>query len=52
MLNLPLKELKLIANNWGIKGYTRMFKDKLLSMLNTQEPIKEKKTYLWKKQNT
>ena len=46
MLNLPLKELKLIANNWVIKGYTRMFKDKLLSMLNTQEPIKEKKTYL------
>ena len=44
MLNLSLKELKLLAKNRGIKGYNSMCKDKLLSMLNTQRPIKENKT--------
>ena len=43
MLNLSLKELKLIAKNRGIKGYKIMSKDKLLSMRNTPEPIKENK---------
>ena len=42
ILNLSLKELTLTAKNRGIKGYTRMFNDKLLSMLNTPEPIKGK----------
>ena len=44
MLNLSLKELKLNAKNRGIKGYRSMSKDKLLSMLNTPEPIKENKS--------
>ena len=44
MLNLSLKELKVIAKNRGIKGYKNMSKDKLLSMLNTPKPVKEKKT--------
>ena len=43
MLNLSLKELKLIAKNRDIKGYKVMSKDKLLSMRNTPEPIKENK---------
>ena len=44
MLNLALKELKVIAKNRGIKVYKSMSKDKLFSMLNTPEPIKENKT--------
>ena len=44
MLNSSLKESKLIAKNKGIKGYKSMSKDKLLSILNMPEPIKENKT--------
>ena len=44
MLNLTLNELRLVAKNGGIKGYKNMSKDKLLIMLYTPEPIKEKKT--------
>ena len=44
MLNLSLKELKLIAKNRGIKGYRRMSKEKLLDILNAPKPIKENKT--------
>ena len=40
MLNLLLKELKLIAKNRGIKCYKSMTKDKLFSMLNTPEQKK------------
>lgn len=29
MLNLPLKELKLIAKNRSVRGYKRMSKDEL-----------------------
>ena len=43
MLNLSLKELRLVAKNRGIKGYKSMSKSKLLSMINPPEPIKEKK---------
>ena len=41
MLNLLLKELKLIAKNRGIKCYKSMTKDKLFSMLNTPEQRKQ-----------
>ena len=43
MLNLLLKDLKLIAKTRGIKGYKSMSKDKLLSMLNIPKPVKENK---------
>ena len=43
MLYLSLKELKLIAKNRDIKSYKSMSKDKLLSMLNAPEPVKENK---------
>ena len=41
MLSLLLKELELIAENRGIKGYKSMPKDKLLCILNVPEPIKK-----------
>ena len=44
MLSLSLKELRLIAKNRDIKGYKSMSKNKLLSIINTPEPRKEKKT--------
>ena len=44
MLNLLLKELKLIAKTRGIKGYKSMSKNKLLSILNAPKPIKKNKT--------
>ena len=43
MLNLSLKELKLIVKNRDIKDIKVMSKDKLLSMRNTPEPINENK---------
>ena len=43
MLNLSVKELKLIAENGDIKVYERMSGNKLLIILNTSEPIKENK---------
>ena len=41
MLNLSLKELKLVAKNKGIKGYKRMSDNRLLSILNVPEAIKK-----------
>ena len=35
MLNLSLKELRLIAKNRNINGYKSMPKDKLLRIINT-----------------
>lgn len=43
MPNLSLEELKQTAKNRGIKGYKNMFKNKLLSMLNTPKLIKKLK---------
>ena len=43
MLNLSIKELKLIAKNRGIKGYKRMSKNKLLSILKAPKPVKRNK---------
>ena len=40
MLNLSLKELKLIAKNRDIKGYKIMSENTLLSIINAPEPIK------------
>ena len=37
MLNLSLKELKLVANLRGIKGYKSMSTEKLLSALRKSE---------------
>ena len=36
MLNLSLKDLKLIAKNRGIEGFKIMSKDELLSILDAQ----------------
>ena len=47
MLNLSLKELTLVAKKKKKKkesGIKSMSKNKLLNMLNTQEPIKGNKT--------
>ena len=41
MLNLSLKELKLIPENRGIKGYKSMSEDRLLSALKASESLKE-----------
>ena len=41
MLNLSLKELKLIAENRGIKGYESMFKYKLSSALIASKSVKK-----------
>ena len=41
MLNLSLKELKLIAENRGIKGYKSMSEDRLLSALKASQSLKE-----------
>ena len=41
LLNLSLNELKLIAKNRGIKGYKNMSEDRLLSVLNAAESVKE-----------
>ena len=39
MLNLSLRELKLIAKNRDIKGYESMSEDELLSALKESENI-------------
>ena len=41
MLNLSLKELKLIAENRGITGYRSMSESRLLSALKGSESLKE-----------
>ena len=41
ILNLPQKELKLIAKNRGIEVYKSMSKPKLLSIFKAPEPIKK-----------
>ena len=40
MLNLSLKERKLIAKSEGIKGYKSMPEDRLLSALDASESVK------------
>ena len=44
MLNLSLKELKVIAKNRRIKAYKSMSKDKLLNKPNAPKPIKKNET--------
>ena len=41
MLNLSVKELKLISENRGIKDYKSMFEDRPLSALKASESLKE-----------
>ena len=41
MLNLSLSELKLIAKSRGIKCYKSISEDRLLSVLNASESVKE-----------
>ena len=43
MLNLLLKDLKLVAKN-SIRGYKRMSKNNLISLLKASKPIKRNKT--------
>ena len=43
MLNLTLKELKLIAKNRNIKDYKGVSKDKLIGLLKALKPIKRNK---------
>ena len=50
ILNLSLKELKLIAKNRGVKDYKRMSRDELLRILNASKPIK--KNYFQLKKNS
>ena len=40
MLNLSLKELRLIAKNRSINGYKTMTKDKLLKIINNKKDKK------------
>ena len=40
MINLSLKELRLIAKNIGINGYKSMSNDRLLSMLDESKQVK------------
>ena len=44
MLNLSLKELKLIAKNRDIRGYKKMSKDKLLIAVKEPKTIKNNPT--------
>ena len=41
MVNLSLNELKTIAKVRGIKDYKSMSAERLLSILNESEPVKE-----------
>ena len=41
MLNLSLRELELIAENRGIKGYESMSKDRLSSALIASESVEK-----------
>ena len=41
MVNLSLNELKTIAKISGINGYESMSEERLLSVLNESEPVKE-----------
>ena len=41
MVNLSLNELRTIPKIRGIKGYESMFEERLLSVLNESEPVKE-----------
>ena len=41
MVNLPLNELKTIAKIRGIKSYKSIFEERLLSVLNESESVKE-----------
>ena len=41
MLNLSLKEMKLIAKNRKINSYRSMSKDGLLGTIKRSEPIKK-----------
>ena len=43
MLNLSLKELKLITKRRSIRGYKSMSKERLLSALNESESAKSEK---------
>ena len=44
MLNLSLKELRLIAKNRNINSYKNMPKDKLLRIINTNNNKRDRKS--------
>ena len=41
MLNLSIKELKVVAKITGIKGYKNMSENELLSFLTSSKPVKK-----------
>ena len=45
MLNVSLKELKLVAKSRGIKGYRSMSKERLLSALSESELVESKNSF-------
>ena len=45
MLNLSLKELKLVAKSRGIKGYKSMSKERLLSAFSESELVESKNSF-------
>ena len=45
MLNVSLKELKLVAKSRGIKGYRSMSKERLLSALSELELVESKNSF-------
>ena len=45
MLNLSLKELKLVAKSRGIIGYKSMSKERLLSALSESELVESKNSF-------
>ena len=48
MLNLSLKELRLIAKNRNINSYKNMLKDKLLRIINNNNNNKRDRKSLFK----
>ena len=45
MLNVSLKELKLVAKSRGIKGYRSMSKERLLSAISELELVESKNSF-------
>ena len=53
MLNLSLKELRLVAKNRNISGYKSLRKDKLSRIINNNKgDIKNLLIYIYKKKET
>ena len=51
MLNLSLKEMRLIAGNRNINGYKSMPKDKLLRIINSKKGRQKESSQIKKRRN-